>query len=142
VLRLLLDAHISPSVAREVCRHRPECEIVALRDWRAGEFLDEPDDGVILEWALADRLAPVTRDVSSISPLLVDWGLSGKEHAGIIFVDDRTIAERDIKGLVRAVVELWDEERSTDWQNRVHFLRRPRGSNDAPVSDTNKPGKP
>jgi hypothetical protein len=123
-LRLLLDAHISPTVAREVSRHRPDCQILALRDWRGGRYLDERDDGQILSEAFNDGLTLLTRDVSTIGPLTAGWSMEGRTHAGVIFVDARTIAEQDVGGLIRAVLRLWDQEREGDWENRTWFLRR------------------
>jgi hypothetical protein len=126
VLRLLLDAHISPEVARGVRRHRPDCEIIALRDWEDGAYLDEPDDGKILDRALVVGYTLLTRDLKTIRPLLVAWHAEKHTHGGVIFVDRHTIAERDVGGLIRAVVELWDEKGELDWERRVEYLRRPR----------------
>lgn len=126
MLRLLLDAHISPSVAREVRRHRPDCEITALRDWEGGSYLDEPDDGKILDRALAAGCTLLTRDESTINLLLVAWEAEGHVHGGVIFVDRHTIAERDVGGPVRAMIQLWDQERDEDWERRVVYLLRSR----------------
>lgn len=124
MLRLLLDEHISPSVASEARRHRPDCEIAALRDWQGGAYFHERDDGQILERALEAGFTLVTRDESTITPLLATWEAEGRIHGGVIFVDRRTITERDVGGLVRAVIQLWDQQRDEDWQRRVVYLRR------------------
>jgi len=125
VLRLLLDANVNPAAAQEVRKHRPECEITTLRDWRGGQYLDEHDDGVILARAHEDGLTLLTRDISTIYPLVVEWDAEEWVHGGVVFVDDRTIAQRDVGGLVQAVIQLWDEEHEIDWQDRTTFLRRP-----------------
>lgn len=123
MLRLLLDAHISPVIAREVSRHRPACEVIALRDWEDGKYLDEPDDGIILARAFEVEITLLTRDIRTIHPLVVAWDAQRRSHAGVIFLDNHTIAEGDVGNLIRAVVQLWDEKQGIDWKDRVEFLR-------------------
>ena len=83
------------------------------------------DDGVFLPEAKKDGLTLVSYDQRTIRPLLKDWAEQAIDHAGVVFVDTKTIAPQDIGALVGALSQLWKEERQADWTNRVVFLRKP-----------------
>ena len=123
MLAFLLDEHISPVVAEEARRKHPGIKIVALRDWRGGSFLGTPDS-VFLAEAARERLSLVTYDQRTIRPLLKAWIEQGIAHAGVVFVDVRTIAPQDFGGLVTALGKPWKSERRADWTDRVVFLSR------------------
>ena len=122
MLSLLTDSHVAIKVAEQVLAHRPEVSIQALRNWRDGAFLDAEDD-VILQAARADGLTLVTYDQSTIVPLLIQWMTDGRDHAGVIFIDDRSIRQQDIGGQIRALVELWDKASADTWDNVVMYLK-------------------
>lgn len=122
MLKLLLDEHISPDVA-EALRRRTRTSVVALAEWGAGEFLGQDDEALLRE-AAAQGLTLVTYDRRTIPPLLKTWAEAGRRHAGVIFVDDRTIAPSDIGGLVRALEECLQTCARWDWADRICFLRR------------------
>jgi hypothetical protein len=125
VLRLLLDEHISPSVARAVATKCQGLVILPLRAWHDGELLGTPDP----EWLpLASRegLTLVTYDRASITPPLRGFADQGVDHGGVVFIDDRTIAQRDIGGIVQALCALWHASGKNEWRNRVEFLQKPR----------------
>ncbi len=65
MLAFLTDAHISPSVAKQVKAKQPEIVIRCLRDWRGGALLDAADE-VILSAALEEGLSFVTYDQRTI----------------------------------------------------------------------------
>ena len=67
----------------------------------------------------------VTYDLRTIAPLLKDWGEIGRMHGGVIFVDERTLAPNDFGGLVRALGQVWTQQGSHEWSNRILFLQRP-----------------
>jgi hypothetical protein len=46
----------------------------------------------------------------------------GADHSGVVFVDEETIASRDIGGLVKAILVLLDRCAGWDWENRISFL--------------------
>ena len=56
--------------------------------------------------------------------MLKAWAEEGREHGGVVFVDEKTISQANIGGLVRALTELARETIDWDWTNRVYFLRR------------------
>ncbi len=123
MLRQLLDEHISPDVAEGVRRRHKDIFVVCLADWESGRFLGLGDD-VILTEAAAQGLTLVTYDRRTIPPLLKRWAESGTDHAGVIFVDEKTIPPSDFGGLIVALQKLHQTAAQWDWQNRVCFLRR------------------
>lgn len=123
MLKLLLDEHISPDVAAGLRRRTRTVTVQALIEWEGGNLLGQDDDAC-LRSAAARGFTLVTYDRRTIPPLLKTWAEAGRLHAGVIFVDDKTIAPSDIGGLVRALVELAREARHLDWTDRICFLRR------------------
>jgi hypothetical protein len=64
----------------------------------------------------------VTYDQRTIVPLLRVWTEQEIAHGGVILIDERTIAQSNIGGLVRALAHLWEAEHQTDWTNQVVYL--------------------
>jgi hypothetical protein len=120
MLKLLLDEQISPDVAVGL-RRRKDVIVFAVADWEAGRGLA---DDLLLEEAAAQKLTLVTYDRKTIPPLLKIWGEVGHDHAGVIFIDDKTIPSSDFGGLVKALQNLIQETNGWDWKNRICFLRR------------------
>jgi hypothetical protein len=123
MLKLLLDEHISPSVATGLHRCHRAIEIRSMVDWENGRFLGQ-DDHTCLREAAAQRLTLVTYDRRTIPPLLKNWAEEGRTHGGVIFVDEKTISPADIGALVLALAELVKVMGAWDWTNRIYFLRR------------------
>ncbi|MCX6380759.1 MAG: DUF5615 family PIN-like protein [Armatimonadetes bacterium] len=122
MLALLTDAHISPDVAKRIRDKRPYIPIHSLREWRGGAFLNAGDEA-ILTAAQEEGLTFVTYDQRTISTLLVQWGAEGRNHAGVIFLSSRAIAQSDIGIQVHGIIALYDTEHAQGWSNRVEFLR-------------------
>jgi hypothetical protein len=123
VLKILLDEHISPAVAAGLKRRLPRLTVHALAEWDNGAHLGR-DDASCLQEAARQKLTLITYDRRTIPPLLKTWAESGIHHAGVVFVDEKTIAQSDIGGLVRALVELAKAATNWDWTDRVCFLER------------------
>jgi hypothetical protein len=123
MLSFILDEHVSPDVAVIVRRSRPEIPVCALLDWQEGIWIGESDEE-ILRAASAQALTLVTYDQRTIPRLLQRWAELKDSHAGIVFVDERTIGPNDLPELARSLIVLWDEHRDLDWSNRLAFLRR------------------
>lgn len=119
---LLLDEHISATVAIQIRRKHPVIAIQSVHRWRSGSFCGKADD-LLLAAAAGEGLTLVTYDQQTIPPLLAEMALLQRSHGGVAFVDDRTIASSDIGALVRAIVSLWDQCHAWDWANRVVYLR-------------------
>lgn len=122
MLAFLTDAHISPSVAEQIRAKRPEIVAYSLQDWREGGLL-QADDDVILTEAQEEGLTFVTYDQRTIAPLLMQRAMEGHDHAGIIFIDERSIAQADLGGKVRTLISLWDQAQSDDWKNAISYLK-------------------
>ena len=123
MLKLLLDEHISHDVAAGLHRRRRSFVVHSLAQWEKGTLLGL-DDSTLLEKAAAQGLTLLTYDRRTIPLLLKAWAQEGRNHGGVIFVDDTTLAPNDIGGLVRAILDLYGHAGRWDWTNRVCFLRR------------------
>jgi hypothetical protein len=124
-LDYLLDENISPVVADQVKRHRPEISIDSVHRWREGEFVNCKDEEILLA-AASEGLTLVTYDQRTI-PTIIDRLIeNGLSHAGIIYVDERTIANGNIGQLVKALIELWSSEGSLNWHDRIYQLAKPK----------------
>src|SRR5438876_11170358 len=104
----LTDEHISYLVAEQIRAKRPEIPVTSVSVWRAGALLGALDDH-LLRAAAEDNLTLVTYDRVSIPPVLTEWGITGEEHGGVIFIDERTIAQADLGGQVLALIAHWDQ---------------------------------
>lgn len=123
MLKLLLDEHISPDVARGLRRRHRALDVRCLVEWENGHFLGQEDSACLWE-AAAQGLTLVTYDRRTIPPLLKTWAEEERTHGGVIFVDEKTISPADIGGLVWALTGLARETGNWDWTNRIYFLRR------------------
>jgi hypothetical protein len=122
MLRLLLDEHISPQVASGLRRRHPAIVVRCMIEWERGNFLGQ-DDSACLRAAAAQHLTLVTYDRRTVPPLLKAWAEQGRNHGGVIFVDEKTISPADIGGLVRALASLSSQAGTWDWTNRICYLR-------------------
>jgi hypothetical protein len=120
-LRLLLDANVPPAAAMRVSLARPDVVIQSVHTWDGGVYLGRPDDE-LLHGAAQAGMALGTYDRKTIPPLLASLAAAGRSHAGVVFIDHRTIAPADIGGLARAMIELWDQARQWDWRDRIAFM--------------------
>lgn len=123
MLKLLLDEHLSPTVADGFRRRDRSLIVTCLAEWEDGEFLGQPDSAC-LQQAAAQGLTLVTYDRRTLPLLLKAWGEEERKHGGVIFVDEKTISPADMGGLVRALSNLFRKAAKWDWTNRVCFLRR------------------
>ncbi len=96
MLSFLLDEHVSPDEAVIVGRSRPEIPVFALLDWQEGILIGESGQE-ILRAASAQTLTLVTYDQRTFPRLLQRWAELKATHAGIVFVDERTIAPNDLR---------------------------------------------
>ncbi len=123
MLKLLLDEHISPEVAASLRRRDRKVVVFGMAEWEVGNFLGQ-EDAACLRQAAVQKLTLVTYDRRTIPPLLKDWAETRHQHAGVIFVDEKTISQADIGGLVQSLGVLLKEARDWDWTDRVCFLQR------------------
>jgi len=123
MLKLVLDEHISPTVAEGLRRRHRSLTVHCTAEWEQGQFVGQ-DDSAILEPAALKKVSLVTYDRRTIPPLLKSWAEEGRNHGGIIFIDEKTIAPSDLGGQVRAISNLVRKTVKWDWTNRICFLQR------------------
>ena len=123
-LRLLLDENISAVVADQARLHCPEIVIESVFRWRGGAFVSQKDEQIITA-AARENWTLVTYDQKTIPLLLRRLFQEGRRHEGVIYVDERTIANHDFGLLIKALIDLWQLQQGLDWQDHVHFLERP-----------------
>lgn len=122
MLSLLLDENMSPEIVRQIREKRPEIAVESIHQWYEGKYRSQRDEE-ILRAAAQEGLTFVTYNQKTILPVLVQWGQVATDHAGIVFIDDRSIASNNFGALVRTLILLWDSSFHADWTNRVEFLR-------------------
>lgn len=123
MLKILLDEHISKRVAAGLQRRSRSLIVHTMANWQEGGFLGQEDDACLRK-AAEQGMTLVTYDRRTIPSLLKRWAEEGRSHAGVIFVDEKTIAPSDVGGLIAALVSLTKETSRWNWTDRVCFLRR------------------
>ncbi len=94
----------------------------SVRPYVGRRRLPWPSGRRVAAWRGASRHGALTYDRKTIPPLLASLAAAGRSHAGVVFIDHRTIAPADIGGLARAMIELWDQARQWDWRDRIAFM--------------------
>ena len=100
--RFLLDEHINPTVAIQL--RRKGCDAISLHEGHHLGLLD-PE---VLELAAAQRRSIVTYNVIDFEALASQWFARNRSHSGIVLVHEKTIPQRAVGGLVRALASLAD----------------------------------
>ena len=119
-MRLLLDAHFSPAVSRPL--RVSSIDVWTLSEWHGGSYLRLADER-ILEAAFGEGRVLVTYDIRIAPEILNVWAAQGRPHAGVVFVNARTISQGDYGGLIRALRALAEERGDEDWQDQIAHLR-------------------
>lgn len=122
MLSFLLDEQISPEIVKQINSKHPEILIFSIHSWHNGNFMGVPDEA-ILQAARLEQLTLISYDQKTIPPILVEWGQKNINHAGVIFIDYRSISPSNFGGLVKAIVWLWETQNSNSWHNRVVYLQ-------------------
>ena len=122
MLSFLLDEQISPEIAKQIDRKYPEISVLSIHSWQNGNFLGVSDE-IILRAAKLEQLTLVTYDQKTIPPILVEQGQANINHAGVVFIDYRSISPGDFGKLIRAIVWLGQTQSESNWQNRIVYLQ-------------------
>ena len=124
-MRLLLDEHINPGIARQL--RKKGYDVLSVEEVPMREATDEQ----ILRFAAGETRALVTYNIRDFQILLREWHRAGRRHSGIIFVSEKTISQKGIGPLLQALRNLLDgAPGSQDWLNgQGLFLTRSRKSN-------------
>ncbi|MEO0759515.1 MAG: DUF5615 family PIN-like protein [Cyanobacteria bacterium J06648_16] len=121
MLSFLLDEHISPKVAEQLRLKCPDIQVRVLQTWEQGRHLQLADDQLI-NLAHQYGLTLVTYDLRTIPTLLAVLAEQEHNHAGVIFIDQKTIPPNNFGLLVKSLAYLWKAEKKKDWKNRALFL--------------------
>ena len=124
MLSFLLDEHVPLDVTRQLRSKRPEIPVIPLQEWEHGVHRGV-DEALWLDLAREQCLTLITFDRRTIEPLLRSLGDRQISHGGVVFADDRTLAQGDIGALIRALIELWDSAGDEVWTDRVSYLKNP-----------------
>lgn len=122
MLAFLLDEQISHVVMEQLRQKRPEIRIESVLRWQDAELRGKSDE-MVLRAAQEDKLTLVTYDLKTILPLALQWATEERDHAGIVLIDDRSIAQEDVGGKVLALLSLWEREKERDWTNIIAYLK-------------------
>ena len=122
MLSFLLDEQISPEIAKQISAKRSDIPIFSIHTWQQGHYLGVPDE-TILTAASKAKLTLITYDQKTIPPILLEWGQANIHHAGVIFIDYRSIPPNNFGKLVKAIIWLWDTQNQTDWRDRIIYLQ-------------------
>jgi predicted nuclease of predicted toxin-antitoxin system len=116
----LLDEHISRRVVPAL--RRKGVDVLGLREWREGSMLGA-DDEEILAVALPEGRSLVTYDLRTMPPLLRRLAEAGTQHAGVILISVKTVAQDDVRTLARLLAQLV-ETHQEGLENQAFFLER------------------
>ena len=109
-LRLLLDEHLSPEIARQL--RAQGHDVIAVGE---GADLRGRPDRVHLASLPDQQRAIVTRDLGDFRPLLADALRRGRPTYGIVCVPDRfSLSRAHLGRLVRALARLLDTHPEPD----------------------------
>lgn len=122
MLAFLLDEQISHVVMEQVRQKRSDIQIESVLLWRSGDLRGK-DDALVLSAAQEENLTLVTYDQKTIGPLVTQWAMEGRDHAGVIFLDDNSIAQEDVGSKVRALLSIWEQAYALDWTNAINYLK-------------------
>lgn len=123
-MRLLLDEHFSPEIARQLRRRRHD--VIAAREHPELHSLTDAD---LLAHATDQRRAIVTENVVDFVELHRIAVTTGARHHGLIFTSSRTFprSKRAMGRLVRALDALLDAHRADDaLESQTSWLEPPR----------------
>lgn len=109
-MRLLLDAHFDPTVARVLREHGHAG--VSVLDLGPDRY--QASDLDLLEFASVERRALVTRNVRDFILLHALWAGAERTHAGIVLVHARTIPEGNRGAEIRALEDLLQTHRHAE----------------------------
>lgn len=121
MIAYLLDENISPVVADQVAAKNPAMVLHSVLRWQEGTLIGQPDSRV-LRAATQAGLTLVTYDLKTIPPLLTELASDNEIHAGVLVVDDASIRNHDLGGLVTALLAHYERYGAQEWTNRIAFL--------------------
>jgi predicted nuclease of predicted toxin-antitoxin system len=119
-LRLLLDEHLSPEIARQLRSRRHDVEAAVERP----DLVSLPDHELFARMA-AERRAILTNNVPDYIKLFNGALGAGQEHYGLLLIDDRSMprARNTIGLFVRVLDEFLEAHPAEDaLRNQLRWL--------------------
>lgn len=119
-MRLLLDEHLAPEIARQLRSRRHDVEAAVERP----DLVSLPDHELFARMA-AERRAILTNNVPDYVKLFGDALGQGQEHYGLLLTDDRSMPRggNTVGLFVRVLDEFLDAHRSEDaLRNQLRWL--------------------
>jgi hypothetical protein len=129
-LSLLLDENISSVVAQQIQQKRPDIPLETIHVWEpqgqgtGGRLIGKPDS-YVLRVAHEHHLTVVTFDTQILSELHF-WFEEGRPFSGLVFIDEKTIANNDFGLLVNSIIAFWEKHSDEEWQGRLAYLDKAR----------------
>ncbi|MEI6784877.1 MAG: hypothetical protein WCQ21_28610 [Verrucomicrobiota bacterium] len=121
-MKILLDEHLPKAVAVTLGRLLTGTDAQHIADWQHGRWLAE-DDPVLLEGLWQDRRPLASYDRATLPGHLAKRIAGGKDHAGVIFVDQERFPVTRIGDMARALAKLLATYPApSDWINRTVTL--------------------
>jgi hypothetical protein len=121
-VKILLDEHLPKAVAVTLGRLLTGTDAQHIADWQHGRWLAE-DDPVLLEGLWQDRRPLASYDRATLPRHLAKRIAGGKDHAGVIFVDQERFPVTRIGDMARALAKLLATYPApSDWINRIVTL--------------------
>lgn len=121
-MRILLDEHLPKAVAAALRRLHPGLDAQHISEWQNGVWLGE-EDPVLLEGLFQDGRILASYDRATLPGHLKERIAEGKDHAGVVFLDQERFPVTRIGDMARAFAKLlatYPDER--DWINRILTL--------------------
>jgi hypothetical protein len=120
-VRLLLDEHYSPEIARQL-RARGH-DVVAVTE--RAELIGLDDDELIRRMA-QERRAIMTNNVKDFVPLATRTAVAADDHSGLLFTSDKSMPRRNdtIGRFVNALDEFLQPHQGDDdtYRNQIQWL--------------------
>lgn len=98
--RFLLDEHLQPELAAAAARAGLNAVAVCTT------ALKGKSDLAVLLAAIEQGRIVVTYDAEDFRPLVSGMTLAGIKVPGVVFINSRTFRSNDLKGLLRALIQL------------------------------------
>lgn len=118
-MKLVLDHHYSPVIARELRSRGHDAVAVIEQGWEA------EDDASLLDLCNQRGAALLTNNVGDFTMLACEWAAEGRGHSGLIFTADSSLPRH--RGTIWRFIEALDSllgfnKPATAFVDHVHWL--------------------
>lgn len=121
-LSFLLDEHLPPAIEQVARTMGAVFAVRSLVAVEQGQLRGLPDD-LVLQYCREHGHILVTADLATIPTTLREWADRQVDHAGVIFLSQKTMPTHDAVRLAKALLRVAEMSAGLDWTNRVVFLK-------------------